>query len=431
MSKPNVLLITIDCLRADHMSCYGYDRKTTPNIDNLCGISTLYRNHMSNGPTTPNSFPSIMCSRYRFEMPDMELPEKWTTIAEMLKEIDYNTVGMSSMNPWTTSYFGYNKGFDVFKDYMGDVNTNRLFEVELMGRIKWIAKYIYDFIDGAMDRNQEQDLRFAKDVIGEMQRLKDKDPWFMWVHYMDAHTDYFPEHIYYGNKRLNMKWYVNVLNKVVVTEKHFSVGIRNDVVNLYDSAIRQADEAISRLIMNVDLENTMVIITSDHGEGFEEHGKWVHQYQSMYSELLGVPLIIHYPGQNDPEDFTMPTSSVDILPTVSDVSGSFLPPIVRGSSLMGDMEERPIFHEGLKTRSLKFIRHNIPRMRGATFDGKRMMIGYDPDIRRLFDLDVDPNEKENLVDNSHYDDMKHNLSRLIMDMRENEKKTMLLESGGR
>lgn len=429
MNPPNILLITVDCLRADHMSCYGYERQTTPHIDEFCKLSTIYRNHMSNGPTTPNSFPSIMCSRYRFEMPDLGLPEKWITIAEMLKEIDYNTVGMSSMNPWTTSYFGYNKGFDVFKDYMDDIDANSLFDVEKMGRIKWIVKHIYDFIDGAMDRNQEQDLRFAKDVVGEIQKLKNTSPWFMWVHYMDAHTDYFPEHIHYGNKRLNTKWYVNILNKIVVTEKHFSVGIRNDVMDLYDSAIRQVDEAIFNLIENVDLENTMVIITSDHGEAFEEHGKWVHQYQSMYNELLGVPLIIHYPGQCDSEDFTMPTSSVDILPTISDVAGAFLPSAMRGSSLIGDMKKRPIFHEGLRDRSLEFTRHDIPRMRGVTFNGRRMMVGYNPDIRRLFDLDADPNEKENLVDNSHYDDTKRHLLELIMDMKENQKRTISLEGG--
>ena len=91
---------------------------------------------MSNGLTTPNSFPSIMCSRHRLEQPALSLPRKWITISEMLKEVGYNTVGMSSMNPWTSSYFGYDRGFDVFKDYMDRIDRDSIFESERMGKIK-------------------------------------------------------------------------------------------------------------------------------------------------------------------------------------------------------------------------------------------------------------------------------------------------------
>jgi len=348
----------------------------------------------------------------------------------MLKEVGYNTVGMSSMNPWTSSYFGYDRGFDVFKDYMDRIDRDSIFESERIGKIKQMIKHIYDFIDDAMDRNREQDMRFANDAAKELQGLKSKDPWFMWVHYMDAHTDYFPEHICYGNKRLNMKWYINILNKIAVMDKHFSLDIKNDIIDLYDSAVKQADKAISRLVANVDTKNTMVIITSDHGEAFEEHGKWVHQYSSMYNELINVPLIIHYPGQEDSVEFTEPTSSVDIMPTISDVTGAFLPSIVRGSSLLGDLEERPMFHGGLRDRWMEFEKQDdIPMARGVTFKGKRMMVGCNPDESRLFDLDTDPDERENLVNDGHYECMKNYLSGLIMGMRDNEKRTIILEGG--
>lgn len=423
MDEPNILLITVDCLRADHMSCYGYHRKTTPFIDDICNRSTIYMNHMSNGPTTPNSFPSIMCSRYRLEMPGLELPKKWITIAEMLKEINYNTIGMSSRNPWTSEYFGFNKGFDSFRDYM-ETSPESLFEAEKMGGVARSIKHIYDIINGAAQNKKIQDLRFGKDVIDKLKDMK--KPWFMWVHFMDTHTEYFPEKLYYGEKRLNMTWYVMILNKIVTMNKHPKIKVKYDLIDLYDSAMRQIDEIIGKMMSMID-NDIMVVITSDHGEAFEEHGRWTHQHYSMYNELLKAPLIIHYPNQQEQEIIEIPSNSVDIMPTIADVTGAFIPPIIRGESLLNGVGNRPIFHEGLRARSIKTIKHNIPRTRGVTINNKRLLVRYDPGEMQLYDLSTDPEERNNLVDSEDHIDTKNHLLSLIENMIENEKKTIQME----
>ena len=96
--KHNVVLITIDSLRADHINCYGYKRKTTPNIDEFGKQSTIYENTYSNGPNTPNSFPSIMFSRYILEAKNFKLPKNWKSIASILKKEGFNTIGFKIAN---------------------------------------------------------------------------------------------------------------------------------------------------------------------------------------------------------------------------------------------------------------------------------------------------------------------------------------------
>lgn len=427
MDPPNILLITVDCLRADHMSCYGYERRTTPHIDEFCKTSTVYRNHMSNGPTTPNSFPAIMCSRYKLEMPGLMLPRKWSTIAEVLSESGYYTAGMSSMNPWTSTYFGYHRGFKIFRDYMENSSLDMIFKRNEWGRITSLVRHVYDIIGDAMERNQIQDMQFARDVLEMSERLRDKEPWFLWAHYMDTHTDYFPKEMHYGEKRLNISLYVNLLNKLVVMDKHIDLNIRKDIIDLYDNAVRQVDKNIKSILTNIDTDNTMVIITSDHGEGFEEHEHWVHQHYSMYEELLRIPMIIHYPYRLELPIVSKPTSSVDILPTIVDVTDSFPPPIMRGTSLLNIYDlNRPVFHEGIHATSLK-IDDDALRIRGVTADEKRLII--DPPNMRLFDIKDDPGEVNDLIDDDNYKELRDQLISIINDMKDDEIKTMLVEGG--
>ena len=430
MDAPNILLLTLDCLRADHMSCYGYNRTTTPCIDELCERSTQYSNHMANGPTTPNSFPSIMCSRYRLEMPGNALPKKWLTIAQILKESGYKTIGMSSMNPWTSAFFGYQRGFDIFNDYMICDNPNPINVMEKWGRVTWLVKNLYDLLGDTMERSRKQDLRFALDVIKMTRSSKMKNPWFLWAHFMDTHAEYFPERLYYGNKRLRVNWYRKILNKIVTMDKHPNINIRQDIIDLYDSAVRQVDTTIGEVLKNIDFDNTMVILTSDHGEAFEEHEHWTHAYNSIYEELLKVPLLIHYPQQETHTVVPRPSSSVDILPTITDVTGSIAPPITRGISLLdGIPMDRAIYHEGHRVASLKKASSVRERARGITFGNNRLVIEYEPTQMRLFNLNADPRENINLVNDTQYRRKKHRLFEMIGKMIENEKKTTFLENG--
>ena len=127
MEKPNILLLTIDCLRADHLGCYGYSRDTSPNIDRLASKGALFLEAISNGGRTPASFPSILAS----QLPPLEWEEhkqimqRAPTLAGILKKAGYQTAAFLS-NPFLTKFFHYDKGFNVFEDDLGIISDQTL-----------------------------------------------------------------------------------------------------------------------------------------------------------------------------------------------------------------------------------------------------------------------------------------------------------------
>ena len=428
MEKPNILLITVDCLRADHMSCYGYDRETTPVMNNIFrkGGYEIYRNHMTNGPTTPNSFPSIMCSRYRLEMNGLSVPNKWMTISEILKENGYRTVGMASANPWTSRYFGYHRGFSDFEDYIRDSPMDGLFKPRDWSRIERFIRNVYDIIDNkSMKMKREQDNIFQDDVVNKFIEIDKDEPWFMWIHYMNAHTPYITS----DNPDVHMRF----VNKMISMDRTIAKVFASKTIELYDDAIKEIDENIGLIIKDVD-ENTMVIITSDHGEAFNEHNFWEHHFDSMYEECLKIPLVIKYPEYIDIEydNTNLPSSSVDIMPTISEVTNGYLPPVVRGISLLGDTKSdgRPIFHEGMDNLGIFDNQTKCRVMRGITYDGIRMVRNETSNTVKMFDLSNDSEEKYDISGNVEYKSIFNDILNILNEMISNEKKTSILEYGG-
>lgn len=433
---PNVLLVTIDCLRADHMSCYGYERKTTPHIDRYTNKGfTIYRNHLSNGCSTPDSFPSIMCSRHRLEMLDNNLPKKWTTIAQMLKDYDYTTVGLVSANAFVSKFYGYHRGFDVFEDMTDGPMRGR----DHWGKMKILVNDVCDVLLD-IDKKYNRDLEFSELARKEIKKLTNQeDPWFMWTHYMDVHVPYSCSGMDFGKWRLyNVPYYDKILNKIVMKQEHLKLDLTRDVMDMYDSSICQVDRGVGYLLHELErsnkLKDTIVIITSDHGECFEERGTWQHPFYGVYEEQLRTPLIIRYPGNHPYQtvnDYEA-TCAADILPTIADVIGCYEPPIIRGRSILKlkDVEEeRTIFHEG---RVRKFLRHerNMPLIvRGATRGNYRLVLENRQlrDRQRLHDIKVDKRENKNMIKDPGYSNITKSLQESISRLTKDENRTLELE----
>ena len=297
--RPNILLITIDTLRADHLGAYGYARPTSPNIDKLAATGTLFEAGFSNAPSTRYSMPAIMTGRWPSVVAwDSRCPfvggcgDAWPPpisdsnhmLAESLKAHGYFTAALLNYRFFTPTW-GLGQGFDLYdngREYLHQGNTDPA-------------------THGSSSREQT-------DVAIDFLRARGSETFFLWVHYYDPH--YFYE----------------------VHPEVTSFGSSN--VDLYDGEIAFTDLHVGRLLDAVDAlglrDRTVVVLTGDHGEGFGEHGIDFHGYH-LYPPQTKVPFIIRAPGA-PPGRTREPVSHVDLMPTLLNLAGASPDPGTLGRS---------------------------------------------------------------------------------------------------
>jgi arylsulfatase A-like enzyme len=270
---PNVILITIDTLRADHLGSYGYGRNTSPEIDKLAREGILFENAYSQAPWTYPSVSSIHTSLYPSQIGQFSsvlvLNESLLTLAEYMKNNFYETIAVVS-NTYVSKGWGFSQGFDTFnQEYLsnpGDV-TSRL---------------------------------VTDKAVGYLKKYGDK-PFFLWIHYMDPHAIYIhhPEYGYRDEKLNEIQGDLieSNLNKIKET---LSPSAIQYVIDTYDEEISFMDDNVGRLIDSIKElgldKNTVIILTADHGEEFKERAGFGHA-SSLYNELIHVPLIIYDPSE--------------------------------------------------------------------------------------------------------------------------------------
>ena len=325
-TQPNIVFIVVDALRADHVSSYGYHRQTTPNVDAwVAEKGTLFSDvtaasswtNPSNGALLTSHIPSSIDTVWS-DM-DRRIPAEEMLLAEYLQNAGYYTAGFVS-NWWLQARFGYDQGFDVFGKTAGP-NLTR-------------ASTLNDLATEWLDQN-------LVDIDNDGQ------PLFLFLYYLDPHTWYDPPPPYdtkYDNT------YTGTLTAEIYGHGHEVVSgetipSQRDIehlIALYDGEISYWDfylgEMLKQLEDNGVLDNSIVVITSDHGQVFGEHGKWVHR-NSLYEEVLRVPLLISYPGTvTAGQVFTTPVHMMDITPTLLDMVGLAVPSHMDGESLLPLMQ---------------------------------------------------------------------------------------------
>jgi choline-sulfatase len=293
----NVLLLTIDTLRADHMGAYGYRRATTPRLDRIAAEGAVFENAWAHAPSTRYSMPAILTGRYPLQVIYADIPNQWpglsddnTTIAEVLKARGFATGAV--LNYW---YFDerrrMNQGFDHYD------NQNQRLHRSIPGQGPAKTR-------GSSSREQTDKAVALLDQLGSRR-------FFLWVHYYDPHFEY---------------------------ERHPDMpGFGSRPMDLYDGEIRYADHHIGRLLDDLARRGldrrTVIVITGDHGEGFGEHGIDLHGYH-LYAPQTRVPLIVRVPGLRAGIRPTMPVGHVDILPTLANLAGAAPVPGTAGRSLV-------------------------------------------------------------------------------------------------
>lgn len=314
----NVVLLTVDTLRKDIVGCYG-GGKLTPFIDSIQGQCIRFENASSVGPYTQAGFPGILSSSYYldFGYTKGKCPKQRVLVSEVLKEKNISTAAFHS-NAYLSSFFGWNRGWDFFYDSME-------------ARVSEKTPYI-----GASAINRKVETWLSNRI-----KSKEAKPFFLWVHYMDAHEPYVPE----------QRYVKEVDSELIITENEMldmfkNIVLKRDITNkekveilkkLYSAHVIEVDIAI-RELFGIIKENgyhdeTIVIITSDHGEEFGEHGGLSHDGK-MYQELVSIPLLIYNPELTKPIVEQSIVSNLDVPPTITHLFGVESPASWQGSSLL-------------------------------------------------------------------------------------------------
>jgi arylsulfatase A-like enzyme len=381
----NVLLLTIDTLRRDVLGCYGNDEGLTPFIDSILEKCTVFTKAHSIAPYTQASFPGILTSSYMYDYPRaQQLSAKRTLISEVLTKADIATAGFHS-NPYLCGFFGWNRGWDHYYDSMQD-------EVSPM----------CPYISGDII-NQKADSWLGSHITGG-----DYKPFFLWAHYMDVHEPYVPEqkHIDQIDPSIKMsKEEMFKLFKDVVLPRDASDPKIVDLLRkLYKAHVIQVDEYTKGLFSVLEkhnvLEDTTVIITTDHGDEFNDHGSLSHDGR-MFSELVHIPFLVYNHGSDAGPTCDTVVSGVDTSPTVVSLFGLEPEANFQGQSVLpvDGYQSKGSFGEAVGKLSHKIKETDRPVYFYRENDIK-VIYRVEEDSWEMYDIAVDPGETKNIIDSS-------------------------------
>lgn len=375
VDKPNVLLVTLDTTRADHLGAYGYAAAETPNIDALAHRGVLFAEATSPAPLTLPAHASIMTGTYPTYHGirvngNTALGQGQTTIAETLRERGYAT------GAWVAAFvldgrWGMNQGFEVYDDRF-DLGKYKHLD---LGTVQRPANEVVDAALAWLDRHE-------------------KDPFFAWVHLYDPHTPYEPPEPF--------------------RSRHGPRGL----AGLYDGEIAFADQQLGRCLSWLQehgLEDrTVVVVMGDHGEALGNHGEASHGY-FVYDDTLHVPLIVATPFASlRGVRVAAQVSSVDVLPTLFELLGIPIPKLAHGRSLVPMMLEPRrdwatwAYGESM-TPNIQFGWSSLHTLRSSRY---KLIKAPRPE---LYDLAADPGEATNVIARNPAvaEEMRQRLDRLM------------------
>lgn len=398
-APPNILLIVIDTLRADHLTSYGYHRDTAPSIDQvLAKPGTVVETAYAQAPWTLPSVASFMTGRYPGEilgesMASFGIPETVPSLAEGLAKLGYRTAAFVA-NPTVHEGNGFGRGFETFYT-PPPVNDSMLLHAEDVAdrAVPWLKAY---------------------------QRER---PFFVYAHFLDPHDPYDNPDLVDGRS----PWYPDYRGSAsgkwvhgIYTGKLPLENPEDDVAHLtalYDSEIAYVDRAVGRLIDTLDpavLSETLIVLTSDHGEELYDHGGWKHG-QSLYQHQIRVPLIVRWDGRVAAGERLVGNAQlVDLMPTLLAAAGGEVAADADGIDLLPALAGE----EPLPRRVAYAQNHSSGPVRAAVMADGQKLVRFDrakpfeavdelqdllwkKDVERLertelYDLGADPGEQRDL-----------------------------------
>ncbi len=408
-AQSNILLITIDTLRADHLSAYGYPRATSPVLDQLAAEGVRFDRPAVQWPKTGPSFASIFTSTYPKDngivrQIGIPVPDEFAMLAEQLKAAGYTTAAVVSNGALGTE-FNFHQGFDHYvqtwkvEGVEGDPNTATI---------------------------------VTNEALALAEKLEPEGPFFLWVHYLDPHFPYTPppeySDLFQGDEHFDTSEQINV-DYTKPKRQMASIGYekvldgREDLAFYkarYDAEIRYTDTEIGRLLESLrgsgHLDRTIIAVTADHGESLGEHYYYFDHGRFSFQTCLRVPLIVNYPGVIEPRVDYQPVQLLDLAPTLLEFAGvelgeggswmqgsSFSDRLLGGDPAAGDDQPEPrlAFSEAGYAQNdnwqkvVQDDKYKLVLVRGKHL---RRWFGADEgDQWIMYDLDEDPGETTNIA----------------------------------
>jgi arylsulfatase A-like enzyme len=405
--QANILLVTIDTLRADHLSMYGYERQTSPVLDALAAEGVRFDNATVQWPKTGPSFASIFTSTYPKDNGivrkiGIPLPQKFLMLAEALRAQGYQTHAVVA-NGAVASDFNFDQGFDTYIESWQQPPRDDGADPNGAGVVNELVRSILD-------------------------RFEPERPFFLWVHYLDPHFPYTPpgewsdkfqndEHFDPSERipidRSRDKFDMVKLGRKEVLDERDELAF---YVARYDAEIAYNDAMLGELLETFRsegmMDNTLTVFSSDHGESLGEHYYYFDHGRFGFQSCANVPLFFHFPGVIEPRVITDPVMMIDLTPTLLEFAGveledgefmqgrSLMPRLMgadshddRGGYVYGEAGygRRDYWQRIVREGNYKFV---FAREGGA----QRWVTGEVGKPFALFDLENDPGETENLVD---------------------------------
>ena len=368
--RSNVLLIVVDSLRKDRMSAYGYARDTTPHIAWFAREAVIYTRATSQAPWTTPSIATLLSSHYPSTLGIKDtrsvVPEVFTLLPEALRDAGYATGAVVS-HSFVSSDWGLAQGFDSFD------------ESNILGHDAVTSRSISDLANLRLDTWDED------------------QPWFLFLHYFDPHFSY-TEHTEFSFREKGAEYTGPLTSGMLFHDlnamrRDLSVADLTELAHYYDSEIAFTDQQIGRVLDHLrdsnKFDDTLIIVTADHGEEFLDHANLGHA-KSLFEELVGVPLIIKFPGAQAAV-VDLPVGLIDLYPPITEMVGVATPSDLRGRSLVDTARGRlrvpdSVFAETSRHREL----------RGLVEGRYKLVLDLETDAAHLYDLSADPLEREDV-----------------------------------
>jgi arylsulfatase A-like enzyme len=441
LSQPNIILVTLDTMRADRLGAERHGRPLTPNMSQLAGEGRVFTGAVAAGVPTYFGFPPLFRGGGALDGGKViGIAPGRTTFVEELSRLGYGTAAVVASNPYLSHYYRFDSGFDVFEDFYASKLEGRR-KREQRRSMRAVRRVAGDTVTARLKRGKtrfnclrecaregnpalhaasrgEKVTERALELIGE---ARGKGPFFLWLHYMDVHGYFYSTQadrraafgattplddavIRWRRYQYVERWTAQVLRS---QEEPPGRGVEHSerdktyLTGFYDASVMYADRALRPLFdwMRAD-GNTLGIVTADHGEQFYDHGKIGHAPISIYEEVARVPLIVYGPGVERGEvgewisHSAVPAGIASAAGLGGDTFGD------ASGLLEGTPPAGPVF-----TEALYGVRAPFPRKRFdehgllvAAREGSHKYIWREEDgAEQLFDLSCDPGETESLI----------------------------------
>ena len=315
-TRPNILLISLDTVRADHLGCYGYKQDTTPNLDKLAAEGVRFEQCRTQAtwtlPAHMSMFTSLLPSHHGVDNLNRILPRRVLLLTEILQQANYQTAALVN-NGQMRAHWGFDRGFDLWQE----------FEV--------------DTLAGSA-------LNITDEALSWLQNARTDQPYFLFLHYYDAHDPYDSSEKF--RQQFNVELSAQQCRELCFAHRTpesppLSPKVLSQLTAAYDAGLAELDHELGRLLAEVNPE-TLIVIFSDHGEAFEEHG-WMLHGATLYEEEVRVPLLMRLPKSVlAGKTVTDSTMLLDIGPTLLSFANLQPPQQFQGMNLRPTIEGKSL-----------------------------------------------------------------------------------------